>query len=256
MVDFLDDTETNIEKIRSIFNQDKSGVGSKSTRGRTQQFIALGQSKASQTQSMMERSAEGVRSSMRRTEKLLRGDSPTGFDRDSWLVKSAAIVEAIKQDSEENAPKTDKPTGGVDFDESMVDQALAALAAVESRGEGGYKALGPIVKTGMYAGKRAYGNYQVMGPNIGPWTKEHYGQELTPQQFLENEEAQDAVAKGEILKHYKRYGNIEDAISMWFTGDPLSQAIERGATDQYTTIPKYMEKWKEEYNALLKSGDN
>jgi hypothetical protein len=52
-----------------------------------------------------------------------------------------------------------------------------AIKRIESSGN--YGALGPATRNG----DRAYGAYQVMGNNIPDWTKQHYGQALTPQQF-------------------------------------------------------------------------
>lgn len=95
----------------------------------------------------------------------------------------------------------------------------AAVAAVESRGTGGYSAMGPPTKTG----DRAYGKYQVMGSNIGAWTQEALGYKLTPEQFLATPSAQDAVFNSKFGSYVKKYGNPQDAASAWFTGKPLSQ---------------------------------
>ena len=54
-----------------------------------------------------------------------------------------------------------------------------AIANIESRGSGGYSALGPLTKKG----DRAYGRYQVMGDNLPSWTKEALGRQLTPDEF-------------------------------------------------------------------------
>ena len=145
----------------------------------------------------------------------------------------------------EAKPKVDAVT---DFDESMIDLALGALSDVESKGSGGYKALGPIVKKGMYKGQRAYGNYQVMKGNIGPWTEEYYGERLTPEEFLNNPEAQDTVAENVILANWEKYGNIEDAVSVWFTGRPYKKAASLGAADQNIGVPEYLNRWRSSYN--------
>lgn len=92
-----------------------------------------------------------------------------------------------------------------------------AIANIESRGSGGYGAIGPKTKKG----NRAYGRYQVMDFNIPSWTEEHFGKRLTPAQFLANPKAQDAVFRGEFGDYVGRYGNPQDAASMWFTGKPL-----------------------------------
>ena len=77
-----------------------------------------------------------------------------------------------------------------------------AIAGIESGGR--YDALGPIIPK---TGDRAYGKYQVMGENIGPWTGQYYGTRLTPQQFLANPAAQDAVFAGKFGEYREKYGN-------------------------------------------------
>ncbi|MFF4019998.1 hypothetical protein [Streptomyces sp. NPDC001843] len=79
---------------------------------------------------------------------------------------------------------------------------------------GNYHALGPMV-----GNDRAYGRYQVMGANVGNWTAKYYGKRLTPQQFLSNPQAQDAVVRGVLGGYYKRYG-AAGAAAMWYSGQP------------------------------------
>lgn len=98
-----------------------------------------------------------------------------------------------------------------------------AIASIESAGSGGYSALGPITQRG----NRAYGKYQVMDFNIGPWTEKYLGKRLTPQEFLASPEAQDAVFRGEFGSYVQKYGNPQDAASAWFTGQPRSSGANR-----------------------------
>ena len=98
-----------------------------------------------------------------------------------------------------------------------------AIASIESAGSGGYSALGPITQRG----NRAYGRYQVMDFNIGPWTEKYLGKRLTPQEFLASPEAQDAVFRGEFGSYVQKYGNPQDAASAWFTGQPRSSGANR-----------------------------
>lgn len=114
-----------------------------------------------------------------------------------------------------------------------------SIAGIESGGQKDpYSAVGPVTKTG----DKAYGKYQVMGSNIPAWTKEHLGQEMTPEQFLANPQAQDAVFKGQFGKYVQQTGNPQDAASMWFTGKPLAQGA--GLSDQLgTTGQGYVDKF-------------
>ena len=98
-----------------------------------------------------------------------------------------------------------------------------AIASIESQGSGGYSAVGPTTQKG----NRAYGKYQVMDFNIPTWTEKHLGQRLTPNQFLQSPEAQEAVFKGEFGSYVSKYGNPQDAASAWFTGRPQSAGANR-----------------------------
>lgn len=80
---------------------------------------------------------------------------------------------------------------------------------------GNYSAVGPAVQGGHHA----YGKYQVMDYNIPSWTKKYYGQSLTPQQYLSNRAAQDAVARGVLQGYYNKYG-AKGAAAMWYSGQP------------------------------------
>lgn len=79
---------------------------------------------------------------------------------------------------------------------------------------GNYRALGPWIN-----GDRAYGRYQVMGSNVGNWTAKYYGRRLSPQEFLNNPAAQDAVVAGVLGGYFKRYGPA-GAAAMWYSGQP------------------------------------
>lgn len=100
--------------------------------------------------------------------------------------------------------------------EPDVDSWKRSIANIETPGEADpYRALGPVVKSG----DRAYGKYQVMAANVGPWTREILGRELTPEQFLASPEAQEKVFEGKFGQYVQKHGP-EGAASMWFTGRP------------------------------------
>lgn len=87
---------------------------------------------------------------------------------------------------------------------------LWSLTQQESGGN--YGAVGPWVGS-----DRAYGRYQVMGANIPSWTAKYYGRRLTPQEYLNNRAAQDAVVRGVLGGYYNRYG-AAGAAAMWYSG--------------------------------------
>jgi hypothetical protein len=92
-----------------------------------------------------------------------------------------------------------------------------AIASIESSGR--YNLLGPVTASG----DRAYGKYQVMGNNVGPWTKQHLGREMTPEEFLNDRDAQDQVFEKQFGSTAEKYGSPQEAASVWFTGRPMAQ---------------------------------
>lgn len=98
-------------------------------------------------------------------------------------------------------------------------------AIVEQESGGNYHAIGPQTSYG-----HAYGKYQVLGSNIPGWTKKYYGKSLTPQQFLNNKAAQDAVAKGVLKSYFDRYGP-RGAAAAWY-GGPGSAHLDQSTAPQ------------------------
>lgn len=124
-------------------------------------------------------------------------------------------------------------------------QYASAIRAIESRGSGGYSALGPLTSRG----DRAYGAYQIMGSNIGPWSKSALGRSITPEEFMANPRLQDQIFQNQFGKYVSKYGNPQDAASTWFTGRPLSQGA--GARDVLgTSGQQYVDKFNEELSKM------
>ncbi|UFS83212.1 hypothetical protein LPB79_13240 [Rhizobium sp. T136] len=88
-----------------------------------------------------------------------------------------------------------------------------AIASIESAGSGDYSAVGP---TNPKLG-RALGRYQVMEANIGPWSKEALGREVTPDEFLANPQLQDAIFDKKFGGYVQQYGP-QGAAQAWFAG--------------------------------------
>lgn len=103
-----------------------------------------------------------------------------------------------------------------------IDDFKARISSVESGGK--YGALGPVLSTGMYAGDRAYGKYQVMGKNLPEWGKQYLGRPVTPQEYLANPQLQEELATKRFQELYGKHGNWEDVASVWFTGKTRAQA--------------------------------
>jgi hypothetical protein len=111
-----------------------------------------------------------------------------------------------------------------------------AIATQESGGD--YKAYG-IWLNMSYGRDRAYGKYQVMGANVPSWTKTYYGRSLTPEQFRNNKQAQEAVARGRLKSLYKQYG-FRGAASAWYSGNPNLHMSTRPQTGG-PSIKKYVD---------------
>lgn len=132
---------------------------------------------------------------------------------------------------------------------SQLERYAQAIRNLESRGSGGYSALGPLTKKG----DRAYGAYQVMGDNIPSWTKDVIGQALTPDQFLADRDVQDAVFRAQFGKSLEKYGNPYDAASVWFTGRPMGSASGASADILGTTGNKYVNNFRKELGVPMPS---
>jgi hypothetical protein len=92
------------------------------------------------------------------------------------------------------------------------DRYARAIGSIESGNN--YGTVGPVTRTG----DRAYGKYQVMGTNVGPWTRAVLGQEMTPAEFLKNPQAQDAVFQAKFGSYTDKYGP-SGAARAWFAGE-------------------------------------
>jgi hypothetical protein len=88
-------------------------------------------------------------------------------------------------------------------------------AISNNESSGNYKAVGPVIPK---TGDQAWGKYQVMGANVPVWTQKHLGRQLTPEEFLADPQAQEAVFKGEFGEYVKKYGP-EGASRAWFAGE-------------------------------------
>lgn len=122
------------------------------------------------------------------------------------------------------------------------DPAATAIAGIESAGlpNGGYGAIGPVANA---QGNRAHGRYQVMDFNIGPWTKEVLGKEMTPQEFLATPQAQDAVFKAKFGEYRAKYGSDEAAARAWFAGEGGMNDPGRKDVNN-TTVADYSKKFQ------------
>lgn len=108
-----------------------------------------------------------------------------------------------------------------------------AIAGIESGGR--YDIVGPThPKYGQ-----ALGRYQVMESNLPSWSREALGREVTKQEFLSSPQIQDAIFQKKFGQSVEKYGNPQDAASVWFTGRPLAQGA-KSRDSLGTTGQKYV----------------
>lgn len=120
------------------------------------------------------------------------------------------------------------PASGSAQGDATISALKANISGIESGGD--YGITGPVTRDG----DRAYGKYQVMGANVGPWTQEVFGKAMTPEQFLKNPGAQEKVADFQMRKLASQGYSPKDISSIWFTGKPLAEGANR--KDQLGTI--------------------
>nr|WP_234836898.1 tail length tape measure protein [Sinorhizobium meliloti] len=111
-----------------------------------------------------------------------------------------------------------------------------AIQAIESGGN--YGALGPVTRNG----DRAYGAYQVMGNNIGPWSEAALGRRLSASEFLGDKSAQDAIFNHRFGGYVGKFG-ASGAAQAWFGGPGSVGKGGMGADILGTTGNSYVAKF-------------
>lgn len=171
---------------------------------------------------------EFAREELQKLKDKLSGNAPipaTPTDGDVWKAPDGVEYE-FKKGLWTPMGNFNKVGGDTNRATSLED-AKARIARNESEGSGGYQALGPVVTSGQYKGERALGKYQVMPGNLAEWSKEAIGRSVTPTEFMNNPQLQEAIVSDRLTKIFKRYGNWSDVASVWFTGQPLAKGANK-----------------------------
>lgn len=159
-------------------------------------------------------------------EYRAQGKDPTSLltPGNSDYFGSPQTIDSFKSSMQQNLRQPQQPNT---FTDPNIERAARAISPIESGSpQGNYT----LVSKASPSGDRAYGRYQVMGANVGPWTEKWYGKRLTPQDFLQNKAAQDAVFAGQFGEYMKKYGP-EGAARAWYAGEGGMK--NSGATDVY-----------------------
>lgn len=136
--------------------------------------------------------------------------------------------------------------------DNILHVARHAIGSIESSNN--YGIVGPATKRKDGSVDRPYGKYQVMGSNIPQWTAEVFGKPMTPDEFLANSKAQDAVFDAKFGQYLKKTGSAMDAASMWFTGRPASKVPNETTDALGTSIPAYLAKFAKASGAAPAGG--
>lgn len=142
--------------------------------------------------------------------------------------------------------------GGSDYASSRVAGAFGvtdadrnAIAGIESGGN--YGAVGPThPKLG-----RALGKYQIMEANVGPWSKEALGREVSADEFLSNPDIQEQVFAKKFGGLKSKYGG-ENAARAWLGGEGAINSP--GRKDSLgTSVGEYGNRYSESVKKALAS---
>lgn len=141
------------------------------------------------------------------------------------------------------APQTQMPTfarlGGAGMGAGPGQSPLMAMTEPFARAVGNQESGGryDIVGPASAKGDRPYGKYQVMGANLPQWAAEAGYPGITPQQFLKNPQAQEAIARTQMAKYLQQTGgDYQKAAMMWHGGpgySPEKRDVLGMSTGQY-----------------------
>jgi hypothetical protein len=115
----------------------------------------------------------------------------------------------------ESGVKLPPPPGYAEEPQRYTPEGLDRLQSIirQKESSGRYNL---VVDTGK--GHKVYGAYGVEDDNIPEWTKAALGRSMTPEEFLRDPKAQDAVAKYQLGQYADKYG-LTGAGKAWFAGD-------------------------------------
>lgn len=143
---------------------------------------------------------------------------PTGYNPlapGSWLMNLLMPPAAA---ATLPTPMATRTTGGGGGSQPTGSVGAFRAAIIGKESGGNYSAVNPD--------SGALGIGQVMPENVGPWTQKYLGRRLTPQQFLRDRNAQDAVVNGrfrDMLADQEKAGYrgeeaIRRAAAVWYSG--------------------------------------
>jgi len=139
-----------------------------------------------------------------------------------------------RQSSGGNSAPSYRPVGSSGGGGSELERFIRAISDKESGGN--YKAVN------RHSG--ASGKYQIMPSNIPSWSKQALGRSVSRQEFLNNPEIQERIARHQLTNYYKQWGAGGAAVA-WYAGPGRVKNYLSGgkglnkSQGQYPTINSY-----------------
>lgn len=197
---------------------------------------------------------------------------PSGLQKEAMykeqvaaLHKGAALALPLEVQAGLDKPAIRQPSGSegnagppATDEQSFVRAMKSGIQSVETPGhKNPYAAKGPPVQRRKHI-DYAYGKYQVMGDNVGPWSKMATGRAVSIAEFRNSPEIQEAVFEDQMVRLFRKHGNARDAASVWFTGLPYDQAVAKGRMDQATgmSVQNYIKRVEANLGGDVPEGTN
>lgn len=224
-VEFARSVET-IERIATEQAEEKFGKGNPGVQAYVQQQLSEAYQKRTETLSMTD---------PERAKKFME-DNRTKFTADGLQRAMENINRSAATVGSRNIALRTMPLM------ANMGPVAGAIKAIESGGR--YDQDGEWITKKDGSRDQAIGAYQIMRSNIPSWTKEVLGVEMSVDEFRANKAAQDRVFQVKFKQAYDKYGTIEDAVSVWFTGRPYKQAVAAGAKDINIPVQEYVARFQ------------
>jgi hypothetical protein len=174
--------------------------------------------------------------------KMLQDATKDGKIAGEDLGKITTIVRgAMHTAGARNISNEVRSGSDLSWGSKVVPMASAKNAIGSFESGNNYQSLGVEVfdKNGNSRG-RALGKYQVMPENLAPWLRQAGLPPMTPAEFLNSPSAQDKVFETVFGAEMQKYGNFNDAASVWFSGKPVAQAGNKVRDANGTSVPGYL----------------
>lgn len=118
---------------------------------------------------------------------------------------------------------------------AIIDRAVLATKAQESGGR--YKNVTTTINAKTGQPQNALGAYGIMETNLGPWSQEILGKEVSRAEFLASPTLQDQIYRGKMGQYIDKYG-VEGAGRAWLGGEGAVNSPDR--SDAFgTTVGNY-----------------